>query len=173
MDPGPARPKDNTPKEKKPMETDFYERLVHRKKQEREMKDLLRDIAIYLCYVIIIFIISYGNRDPNAFLQRQALKTAVVHGGLNCGIGPEDDPQYKDCEDGEDQELDLMHVTTVNQWYKWLKETVKPNVRVQYWYNGKPPYGLRGYLDDKANRIIGYAIIRQVRQGYGYCRYCH
>ena len=40
--------------------------------------------------------------------------------------------------------------------------TLIPNVRVQNWYNNKPPYGLRGYLDDRVNRIIGYAIIRQV-----------
>ena len=45
-----------------------------------------------------------------------------------------------------------MKVKDVNSWYFWLLNTLKPNVRVQEWYNGEPPYGLRGYLDDKANR---------------------
>ena len=44
-----------------------------------------------------------------------------------------------------------------------------PNVRVQNWYNGDPPYGLRGYLDDRVNRIIGYALVRQVREKVGNC----
>ena len=42
-------------------------------------------------------------------------------------------------------------------------------MRVQNWYNGDPPYGLRGYLDDRVNRIIGYAVVRQVREKVGTC----
>ena len=42
-------------------------------------------------------------------------------------------------------------------------------MRVQNWYNGDPPYGLRGYLDDRVNRIIGYAVVRQVREKAGTC----
>ena len=45
-----------------------------------------------------------------------------------------------------------------------------PNVRVQNWYNGDPPYGLRGYLDDRVNRLIGYALVRQVREKAGNCK---
>ena len=37
-------------------------------------------------------------------------------------------------------------------------------------YNGDPPYGLRGYLDDRVNRIIGYALVRQIREIPGNCR---
>ena len=45
-----------------------------------------------------------------------------------------------------------MKVKDVNDWWNWINDTVLPNVRVQNWYNGKPPYGLRGYLDDRVNR---------------------
>ena len=37
-------------------------------------------------------------------------------------------------------------------------------------YNGDPPYGLRGYLDDRVNRIIGFALVRQIREIPGNCR---
>jgi len=40
----------------------------------------------------------------------------------------------------------------------------------QPWYNGDPPYGLRGYLNDRVNRIIGYAIVRQIREKPGSCK---
>ena len=42
-------------------------------------------------------------------------------------------------------------------------------IRAQRWYNNKPPYGLRGFLDDRANRIIGYPILRQIRVGRFHC----
>ena len=36
-------------------------------------------------------------------------------------------------------------------------------VRAQKLYNGAQPFGLLGFLDDHANRIIGYPILRQIR----------
>ena len=63
-----------------------------------------------------------------------------------------------------------MKVKDVNDWWGWFSDTVMKNVRVQNWYNDKPPYGLRGYLDDRANRIIGYAIVRQTREQWLTCK---
>ena len=51
-----------------------------------------------------------------------------------------------------------------------MSSTLIPNVRVQNWYNGDPPYGLRGDLDDRVNRIIGYALVRQIREKVGTCK---
>lgn len=62
-----------------------------------EMKNVIRDLVIYFIYVAIVYIISYGNRDPNAFLSKQAVESAVIFGGLNCDILPTDDPRYKKC----------------------------------------------------------------------------
>ena len=160
-------------KSKKPVfDQLFYTGLKKRKGQEFEMKALLRDMTIYACYTFIVMVVSYGNRDYNNFLQKEALKTAIIHGGLICGVGPDDDPRYIECDpdDVPNPEIDFMQVRDVNHWYYWLNNTVKPNVRVQNWYNGKPPYGLRGYLDDRTNRIIGYAIVRQIRESPGTCK---
>jgi len=57
----------------------------------------------------------------------------------------------------------------VKRW-SWLEQTVLTNVRVQPWYNNESPYGLRGYMNDRVNRIIGYAIIRQIREKPGGCK---
>ena len=54
--------------------------------------------------------------------------------------------------------VDFNKVREVNQWWMWVNHTLIPNVRVQNWYNGAPPYGLRGYLDDRVNRIIGETL---------------
>ena len=136
------------------------------------MKEVITDLVVYWVYVIIIFMISYGNRDPNAFHEKAALETAVVFGGTTCEVVPSDDPRYKKCksEDVPIPYVNFMKVRDANEWWGWLEMVVMPNVRVQPWYNGKPPYGLRGYLDDRVNRIIGYAIVRQTREKVGSCK---
>ena len=102
------------------------------------------------------------------FMEQQ-----VIFGGLNCDILPTDDPKYKPCDERlvPHKYVNFMFVRDINEWYFWMKRTLIPNVRVQPWYNDDPPYGLKGYLNDRANRIIGYAIIRQVREKMGTCRY--
>jgi hypothetical protein len=37
------------------------------------------------------------------------------------------------------------------------------NIRAQQWYNGEPPRNLSGFINDKSNRFIGWATMRQLR----------
>lgn len=100
------------------------------------------------------------------------MQKAVIYGSLNCDILPEDDPAYQSCEDEDipHPAIDFTKVRDANEWWHWFDHTLMPNVRVQPWYNEKQPYGLKGYLNDRVNRLIGYAIVRQVREGLGTCR---
>ena len=52
---------------------------------------------------------------------------------------------------------------TADDWWMWAKQVIMQEIRAQFSYNGAPPYGLKGFLDDRANRMMGYAIIRQIR----------
>ena len=36
-------------------------------------------------------------------------------------------------------------------------------LRANEWYNNNQPYGLTGFLNDFASRMIGYATLRQLR----------
>jgi hypothetical protein len=36
-------------------------------------------------------------------------------------------------------------------------------LRANIWYNGDQPYGLAGYINDFSSRMVGYAILRQLR----------
>jgi len=56
------------------LEPEFYDKLKNRKLIEQEMKELLNNLAVYFIYVMIIFTICYGNKDPNAFRQKTALE---------------------------------------------------------------------------------------------------
>ena len=57
----------------------------------------------------------------------------------------------------------ILQIRTSSAWWRWAKEVIMQELRAQSWYNRDPPYGLKGFLDDKASRMMGYAIIRQIR----------
>ena len=162
-----------------PFDDDWLGPLRKKRLEEREMNMVITDIVVYLIYLFIVFKISYGNRDSNAYPMKTNLLNTLVHGGILCGRGNNepceegDYPTYVHPNTGEDIEnrwKDFYQVRDVNQWWLWLHTTLLPNVRVQNWYNGDPPYGLRGYMDDRVNRIIGYAMVRQVRENTGTCK---
>jgi hypothetical protein len=44
-----------------------------------------------------------------------------------------------------------------------LENSFVGNIRAQAWYNGDTPLNLNGFINDKSNRLIGWAIIRQLR----------
>ena len=158
---------------------DWLEPLRQKRMQEGEMNTVITDIVVYMVYLFIVVQISYGNRDANAYGMKTNILDTVVHGGILCGrpdedpCDPDDYPEYTHPLSGatiNNRWKDFYNVRDTNQWWTWLHSTLLPNVRVQNWYNGDPPYGLRGYMDDRVNRIIGYAIVRQIRERVGTCR---
>ena len=57
----------------------------------------------------------YGDKSRNAYLEKSALEKAVVFGGLNCDILPEDDPNYIACDEDNppDSWLNFMKVNEI------------------------------------------------------------
>ena len=51
----------------------------------------------------------------------------------------------------------------MDQYWNWLEESFVMNIRAQNWYNGEPPRNLSGFINDKTNRLIGWATMRQLR----------
>ena len=62
-----------------------------------------------------------------------------------------------------------MQMNTTDHLWRYVHNEVMDEIRTQRWYNGMPPYGLRGFLNDKSNRIIGYPILRQIRSARFVC----
>ena len=40
----------------------------------------------------------YADKSRNAYLEKSALETAIIHGGTNCDVLPDDDPNFKECD---------------------------------------------------------------------------
>ena len=57
----------------------------------------------------------------------------------------------------------MMQIKSTDNFWNWTINTMIPNLRASQWYNSKQPFGLRGFIDDKASRMMGYATMRQVR----------
>jgi hypothetical protein len=59
----------------------------------------------------------YGDKSRNAYLEKAALETAVVHGGTNCDVLPEDDPSFKGCDpDGFIKDRNWINFMKVKNW---------------------------------------------------------
>lgn len=57
----------------------------------------------------------------------------------------------------------LRQISSTDGFYDYLRETVVPQLKIGDWYNGQQPFGLRGFINDKVNRIMGYGVLRQIR----------
>ena len=129
-----------------PIDEAFLDVLREARKKEVEMWGVVRELISYAFFIMIVYFISYGNRDPMSYkLQDQMTKAFVTQ------------PEY-------DQ------IITSNDWWDWCHKIAVDGLRAQAFYNGMPPYGLRGFIGDKTNRILGYGLLRQIRVKPNTCR---
>ena len=63
-----------------------------------------------------------------------------------------------------------MKINTPGEWWNWTETVLLRELRAQNWYNGDPALGLTGFMNDRANRVLGYGIIRQVRIKANSCK---
>ncbi|XP_063601108.1 uncharacterized protein LOC134777199 [Penaeus indicus] len=137
--------------EYKKADSRVLQELRERRRKEVEMYEILREIFAYMMFLWVLLILSYGNRDPNAYFLQQSLNQGFIHKGALDGS-------------------DYTKATNADRFWRYLHVGLLPDLRADRLYNGSPPYGLRGYLGDQCNRIMGYATIRQARIKKDSCR---
>lgn len=62
-------------------DTSYLEELRQKLVKEREMTLVLRDIVAYLLFLMMLGILTYGNRDPSAFLMVANFRNAFIKEG--------------------------------------------------------------------------------------------
>ncbi|XP_043202140.1 polycystic kidney disease protein 1-like 2 [Amphibalanus amphitrite] len=123
---------------------------------EVQMWRIIREIVSYGFFLYILIILSFDNRDPNSFYLRANLEAAFIKEG--------------DLTNGK-PDLDFTRVHDAGTFWTWAQNVVMQELRAQNWYDFvSPPYGLKGFLDDRVNRIMGYGMIRQIRSKPNTCR---
>ncbi|CAF1671065.1 unnamed protein product, partial [Adineta ricciae] len=123
------------------------ENEVHYAREERlkeiQMWSIIREFGTYLVFLILIFLISFANREQNSFLQVNHLRNYFLN----------------------TIQLDNNYpkISTIDQCWEWIENIFASKMRIQPWYNSDVPQNLTGYINDKSNRIIGWSVMRQLR----------
>ncbi|KAL9957163.1 hypothetical protein ACROYT_G038767 [Oculina patagonica] len=120
--------------------------------KEKQMKSIIREIAWYVIFLLVLLTISYGNRDlitsqVTRYMQN-TFEKAAYSGNLT---------------------FDKVH--RINDYWKWLDETFIPSLNPHTYYNDKTPYD-SGFLADTPNAyLLGVARLRQLRIKKNTCEY--
>ncbi|CAM2704890.1 unnamed protein product [Rotaria socialis] len=110
---------------------------------ELKMWEILLELFAYISFLWILYVVTYSNRDPNAYF----LKRHLSRDFLDLGNATNN---YK-------------QIYSIDQYWNWLSTAFVSHIRASNWYNGDLPTNLSGYIDDKTNRILGWATMRQLR----------
>ncbi|CAM1318005.1 Uncharacterised protein g6863 [Pycnogonum litorale] len=125
------------------LDTKMMQKAREQRQKEIKMYAIAKEIFFYLLFLFVVLTISYGNRDPAAISLRQSLESDFLK-------------PY-------DWYLSFDKVKSTVRFWNWTTEAFLKEIIVGNWYNGAPPYGLKSFINDKDNILIGIPILRQVR----------
>ncbi|CAF1279323.1 unnamed protein product, partial [Adineta ricciae] len=118
--------------------------------KEIQIRNVIREMVLYVCFLVVLCAVIYSNRDSSAYYQVDHLRKYLL--------------------DSRQENLDFTKIATIDEYWNWLEKSLIINLRAQQWYNGDPPRSLTGFIDDKSNRLIGWATMRQLRVKAELCR---
>ncbi|CAF1533194.1 unnamed protein product, partial [Adineta steineri] len=111
--------------------------------KEIQMWAIIREFIICFTFAILVFVITYSSREQHSFFQVSHLRAYFLN--------------------ERQTTADYTQINTIDEYWYWLENSFVSNIRAQQWYNGDIPQYLNGFLNDKSNRLIGWATIRQLR----------
>ncbi|CAF1316632.1 unnamed protein product, partial [Adineta steineri] len=111
--------------------------------KEIQMWAIIVEYLIYFIFAILVFIITYSNREQHSFFQVNHLRAYLLN--------------------QRQTTVDYTKINTIDEYWYWLENSFVSNIRAQQWYNGDIPQYLNGFLNDKSSRLIGWATMRQLR----------
>ncbi|UJR16871.1 hypothetical protein I4U23_003769 [Adineta vaga] len=119
--------------------------VIQRDQRMKEiyMWSIIRELLLCLCFLSFLYTITYSIQQSNSFLQVDHLRKYFLNS------------RQIDC--------DYIKISTIDQYWNWLENSFVENLRAQQWYNDEQPKNLNGFINDKSNRLIGWATMRQLR----------
>ena len=68
----------------RPPDPERIERMREKRMKELAMYSIIREIIIYIIFLWVLMMLSYGNQDPNAYIMKeQYIDTLVGGDGTN------------------------------------------------------------------------------------------
>ncbi|KAL3876324.1 hypothetical protein ACJMK2_034186 [Sinanodonta woodiana] len=146
---GYARPTKAGYKPKPPNSKQLVAARIQRLK-EIQMWAVIREIIFYAFFLWILMVVSYRNRDQNSYYYKYSLQQIFI---LTSDTGQ----SFTDIENQD-------------HFWLWAKTGMIRGLRAGPYYNQDPPFFLRGYINDKVSRLMGYATMRQLRVSPASCK---
>ena len=108
-----------------PIDEETLDAIRAERIKEIEIWAIVRELLGYIFFVVIVFIISYGNRDTKSYHLKVNIEKNFI------------------------KRYQFDKIVTSNDWWIWAHSALIPELRAQSYYNGQPPYGLRGFVGKK------------------------
>ncbi|CAF3631565.1 unnamed protein product [Rotaria sordida] len=116
----------------------------------KQMWRFVLELLLYSSFVCVLYVISYSNHSYDEYHQTQHLRRLFLN--------------------THNSTHNYSQIITINDYWRWLKESFIVNIVVGDWYNGQSTNDSNGYLNDKTTRLIGWATMRQLRIKPDTCR---
>uniref|UniRef100_A0A1I8AL77 PLAT domain-containing protein n=1 Tax=Steinernema glaseri TaxID=37863 RepID=A0A1I8AL77_9BILA len=126
-----------------------------REERENRMRDeqlfnTSHEIAWFICCLVILLGLAYFSRDSTSYLYQSKIREL-----MNIDI-PQSPPKNVTA---------FMKISRASDFWIWARKDLVYALRVN-WNDGKQAYGMRGFMNDKASRCMGFGTIRQIRSKY-------
>ncbi|XP_076459182.1 polycystin-1-like [Babylonia areolata] len=127
----------------KPPDRSELEAARQKRLNEIQMWSIVREVVIYSFFLWILLVISYRQRNSDTFLYKDTMERVFI---MN-----------------NETDIDFGKIRNVDEYWYWAKSGMVNGIRAGPYYNDYPPLMLRGYVNDKVSKILGYAVMRQLR----------
>ncbi|KAL9983983.1 hypothetical protein ACROYT_G006233 [Oculina patagonica] len=125
--------------------------LRETKIREKQLKNKFIKLGDYLFILLVLVLVSYGNRDPKSFLMRNSMEQEFIR-PLTASY-----PQRLD------------DVNNLQLFLKWGEHSLIPHLYEQDWYNGDKVINRTGFTSSRASKRLGRIRLRQARIENGSC----
>ncbi|XP_025099956.1 uncharacterized protein LOC112567446 isoform X4 [Pomacea canaliculata] len=127
----------------KPPDRRELEAARDRRMKEIQMWSVVREVIIYSFFLWILMLISYRTSNSNTFLYKDTMERIFIT--------------------NVDTDVDFSSIKNADDFWNWTQSGLVNGIRAGPYYNNYPPLLLRGYVNDKVSKILGYAVMRQLR----------
>ena len=102
------------------------------RQKDIEMWGIIKELSSFACFVLVALALNYSYKDSNFYRFQDQLRYNFV------------------TKNGFDQ------IQTSNDWWNWIHKTAVTELKAAAWYNGQPPYGLRGFIGMKFHEFMNF-----------------
>jgi len=139
-----------------PPQPEFIAAAKRKRQKEKEMQAVLREILGYVIFLYLLYMCTYGTKDPWSWRYYNTQQNALEH-GFNEMYGPMiDGPGYQ-----FEKPLPMSKVGDMKSFWYWTKHTYIPYIYGNTDYGSRPSD--KGSINDGVSFLVGNTRIRQLR----------